>query len=451
MSRFRLSRRAVLRGAGGVAVALPWLEIMAPERAAQAKAPPAKHLVTVFTPGGTVLNNWRPASFISEDNFQLGPILAPLAPHQDRVLGFSGVDLAVWQFLAGEQNQSGLVGWLTGIAQPGAGKYSTGPSIDQVLAPTLSKGLARPSLQLAVRWGTGKSHGLPSPINIASYADDGQATPIVPLLDPQEVWQSLFGTPPPAATDDGWDKSVLDAVGERYSRLRERVGKADRERLEQHLSKVRELEKSLGKLPSCAVPARVDTSDYDPLSGLHSTDDGSFVDPITDAAIPKVGRFMTDILVMALACRITSVASLQWCDTEAKHTFPWLGLSENLSFYMNDGGYHPNECTQIFTWYAEQHAYLIDQLQQAQTANGSLLDETIVFIGSNLQNPADHTKMDMPYLLAGNGGGLRTGRWLQKDREPHNNLLVSLLNLCGDGRESFGTPEFCTGPMAGLA
>jgi hypothetical protein len=433
-----------------VAVALPWLEIMAPERAAHAKAPPAKHFVTVFTPGGTVLDAWRPASFTAEDDFKLGPILEPLAPHQKRVLGFSGVDLAVWKFLGGEQDQSGLVGWLTGIAQPGQGKYSTGPSIDQVLAPTLSKGLARDSLQLAVRWGTGKSHGLPHPINIASYANDGLATPIVPSLDPQQVWQTLFGTTPEPKGDD-WDKSILDAVAERYSRLRERVGKADRERLEQHLSKVRELEQSLATLPKCTAPPRVDTSDYDPLSGLNSDDSGSVKDPVTDAAIPKVGRFMTDMLVMALSCRITSVASLQWCDTEAKHTYPWLGLTEYLRFYMNDGGYHPQECTQIFTWYAEQHAYLIDQLQQAQTANGSLLDETIVFIGSNLQNPADHVKTDMPYLLAGNGGGLRTGRWLQKNREPHNNLLVSLFNLFGDNRQTFGTPEFCTGPMEGLS
>jgi hypothetical protein len=450
MTRFRLSRRAVLRGAGGVAIALPWLEIMAPERAAHAKASPAKHFVTVFTPGGTVLDNWRPSAFTAEDNFTLGPILAPLAPYQERVLGFSGVDLAVWQFLLGEQEQSGLVGWLTGTAQPAAGKYSTGPSIDQVLAPTLSKGLERDSLQLAVRWGTGRSHGVMSPINIANYADDGHATPIAPWLDPQEVWQTLFGTPP-QPTDDGWERSILDAVGERFSRLQARVGKADRERLEQHLNKVRELEKSLARLPTCVTPQRVDTSDYDPLSGLHTSADNSLVDPVTDAAIPKVGRFMTDMLVMALSCRITSVASLQWCDTEASHTYPWLGLAERLRFYMNDGGYHPKECTQIFTWYAEQHAYLIDQLQQAQTATGSLLDETIVFIGSNLQNPADHTKKDMPYLLAGNGGGLRTGRWLQKDRESHNNLLVALFNLFGDDRQSFGTPEFCTGPMAGLS
>jgi hypothetical protein len=59
MPRFKLSRRALLRGGGGVAIALPWLEIMAQEPA-RAAAPPAKRFLTVYTPGGSVLENWRP-------------------------------------------------------------------------------------------------------------------------------------------------------------------------------------------------------------------------------------------------------------------------------------------------------------------------------------------------------------------------------------------------------
>jgi hypothetical protein len=118
---------------------------------------------------------------------------------------------------------------------------------------------------------------------------------------------------------------------------------------------------------------------------------------------------------------------------------------------MNDGGYHPIECTTIFTWYHTQHAYLLQQ--QAQTATrdgGSLLDDTVVFFGSHLQNPATHVKSDMPFLLAGGGGGLRTNRWLRTPRASHNDLLVSILNLCGDPRTTFGDPKFCTGPLGGL-
>ena len=81
---------------------------------------------------------------------------------------------------------------------------------------------------------------------------------------------------------------------------------------------------------------------------------------------------------------------------------------------------------------------------------GSLLDETVLFFGSHIQNPATHVKTDMPFLLAGGGGGLRTNRWLQKDHASHNDLLVSMLNLCGDPRTTFGDTKYCTGPLGGL-
>jgi len=445
MPPFRLNRRAVLRGAGSVAVALPWLEIMTPEPARAAGAP-AKRFLTVFTPGGSVLENWLPTG--DENNVVLSPILKPLGPVMDRVLILEGVDMkSAW----GEQNQSGIIAWLTGTAQaPDPQPFATGPSIDQVLAPQLSKGCQLPSLQLAVRWGTGTSHGLPSPINIANYADTPTFDPIAPRLDPQKIWTDLFGAPPVTTPSGAWDKSILDAVLRRYTKLSQRLGSADRMRLEAHLAHIRELELQASQLGACTAPTRIDTSDYDPASGLNSADDGSIVDAQTDAAIPKVGNFMIDMLVMALACDLTAVGSLQWSDTEAKHTFPWLGLNHNLSYYMNDGGYQPDQLTTIFTWYVTQHAYLLQQLGQIPTASGSLLDETLIFFGSQLQQPATHQKTNMPFLLAGNGGGLRTNRCVTYDHASHNDLLVALFNLCGDSRNTFGTEMYCNGPLGGL-
>lgn len=448
MSQFRLNRRAVLRGAGSVAIALPWLEIMTPERPARAASAAAKRFVAVFTPGGTVLENWRPAG--SESSFVLGPILEPLEPLRERLLILDGVDM---KSASGEQNQSGIIAWLTGTpqGQPIENNFATGPSLDQVLAKRLSAGLGGiQSLELAVRWGTGRSRGKRSPFNIANFADTPTFDPITPRLDPVKIWQDLFGPPPTTSASRAWDKSILDAVGSRYAKLAQRLGSVDRQRLEAHLSAIRELETQLSELPSCEPPTLINTSDYNPASGLNSDDAGSIVDAKTDAAIPKVGKLMIDMLVMALACDITAVATLQWSDTEAKHTFPWLGLNQHLSYYMNDGGYHPNELTTIFTWYASQHAYLLEQLAQTPSSAGSLLDDTVLFFGSQLQHPATHAKTDMPFLLAGNGGGLRTNRWLTNDHASHNDLLVSLLNLCGDDRSTFGAPDFCTGPLGGL-
>jgi Protein of unknown function (DUF1552) len=441
----RLSRRTVLRGAGSVAIALPWLEAMEPERSARAAAAPARRFIGIYTPGGTVLDKWRPTG--TEDAFTFGPILAPLEPVKARVMVVDGIDMTC---AVGEQNQSGLIGLWTGTKQQGSPKnFASGPSIDQVLARNLSKGQRLASLPLAVRWGTGKSHGLPHPINIANFADTPTWDPVPPRLDPVAVWQELFGTLDDAGPA-AWDRSILDAVGARYAKLARRLGAADRARLEEHLERIRAMEKSLAIPAACSKPPLVDTSDYDPTSGLSSADDGSVEDVETDAAIPKVGKLMMDMLVMALACDLTSVATLMWSDTEAKHTFPWLNLPEHLHFYMNDGGYRPAELTMIFTWYAIQHAYLLQKLSEVPTPSGSLLDETVVFFGSHLQHPATHTKTDMPFLLAGGGGGLRTNRWVRKWGRSHNDLLVSLFNLFGDPRQTFGSPEYCTGPLGGL-
>ena len=181
-----------------------------------------------------------------------------------------------------------------------------------------------------------------------------------------------------------------------------------------------------------------------------SADDGSIKDTNTDAAIPKVGKFMMDMLVMSLACDMTAVASLQWTDTEAKHTFPWLTLPQHHHFYQHDGGFKPVECQQIYTWYSQQHLYLIQQMAAVDMGGHTLLDESVIFFGSELQEPPTHLKGNMPFMLAGNGGGLRTGRWLKYNSLSHNNLLVSILNLFGDMRTTFGDPKYCTGPLTNL-
>jgi hypothetical protein len=360
---------------------------------------------------------------------------------------------------AGEQHQSGIIAFLTGTTQrrntPG---FGGGPSIDQMLATRISKGKKpRASLQLAIRWATGKSFGKLHPINCLNFEDTPAHSPIPPRVDPRQVFSDLFGKPITATTspsgtpvvDDRLTrkKSILDYVGGRYATLAARLGAGDRQKLEQHLTKIREIEQDLTQTvvtpaPSakCAQPSNVDTAGYIPAGGGLET----------DALIPKVGRFMTDMLVMALACDLTAVGTLQWSDTEAKHTFPWLGLKGHHHAYQHDGGFRPDECAMFGTWYSEQHAYLIESMAAVDMGGHSLLDESVVFFGSELQAPLDHAKNDMPFLLAGGGGGLKTGRWLRYGGRSHNDLLVAILNLFGDPRPMIGAEKHNTGALTNL-
>jgi len=468
MNKFRLHRRAVLKGAGTIAIGLPWLEIMGHGRKAHAQTTtfPAKRFVTVYQPGGTVRNRYTPTG--SEAAPVLSPILSPLEPVKSKLLIIDGLDM---KSAVGEQHQAGIIAWLTGSVQAGNGtQYSKdGPSIDQVLAPRLSMGKRLASIQMAIRWATGKSHGLVSPINAANFETTvppaGSSTgyaPIAPRLDPQQIFTDLFGNLMPAGMADPnalalmRRKSILDFVNKKYTALSTRLGSVDRMKLDQHLTKIREIEMSISIPPpvvsaTCKQPVRVDTSMYNPKSGLNSANDGSIKDTSTDAQIPTVGKFMMDMLVMALACDLTGVASFQWSDTEAKHTFPWLNLSEHHHFYQHDGGFRAAECEKICNWYSQQHLYLLQQMQAVDMGGHTLLDESVVFFGNELQDPPTHVKTNMPFILAGNGGGLRTGRWLRATSgTSHNALLVALLNLFGDTRTSFGSANYQAGALSGL-
>jgi len=461
MTRFKLDRRTVIRGAGTIAIALPWLEIMGRGRRAQAQATgsvPLKRFVTVYQPGGAVRqgangDKYTPSG--SETSFTLSPVLMPLQAYQSRILFIDGLNLTCgdqskYQV---EQHQGGEVGWLTGAIQQGASNYiaKNSPSIDQVLAGKLSTGKAYGSVQLAVRWATGKSHGKLHPINAMNFDNNG---PIPPRLDPQDVFKTFFGSASSGAggasgtADQGpaIRKSVLDFVDKKYAALESKLGAEDRARLDLHLTQIRTLETNMTQImtpppmgSSCKAPAKVDTTGYNPTSGLNSADDGSILDTSSDSKIPLVGQFMMDMMTMILACDRTAVSSLQWSDSEAKHTFPWLNLSQHHHYYMHDGGFRPTECTQITTWYSTMHAYLLKAMQAVDMGGHSLLDETMIFFGTEIADPPSHAKSNMPFMLAGGDGKtLKTGRWVKAGGVPHNKLLTAILNLYGDTRTSFG-------------
>ncbi len=471
MPSFRLNRRAALRGAGSIAIALPWLEVMGTDRLAHAQAaPPANRFLAVYTPGGSVVddgppvewapdanhrNRWAPTG--TETAFTLSPILAPLEPVKSKLLVLDGLAMRSAQ---GEQHQSGIIAWLTGSLQDKSPRgYSLHPSIDQVIASRISRGKKpKASLQIAVRWATGSSGGLLTPVNCANFEDSPTWDPIPPSLDPVAIFNDLFGSLDPNQSE-GVDariqrkKSILDLVDRKYVALMNRLGAADKVKLDQHLTKIREIETNLdtGIVPglTCRAPTLIDTTGYNPTIG-------STFDQSTDEKIPVVGKFMMDMMVMAFACDITGVGTLQWTDTEAKHTFPWLGLKEHHHYYQHDGSFRPVECEKIATWYSEQHAYMLQEMDKIDMGGHTLLDESVIFYGSELSAAFSHSKANMPFMMAGRGGGLRSGRYVKlteggdANSISHNNLLVSIVNLFGDERTTYGDPEYCSGPLAGI-
>lgn len=433
-----ISRRTVLRGTAGGAIALPWLEALSPSRA-HAATPP-KRFIVMFSPNGTIPWHWPPPG--NGADLSGSPILAPLAPHAADLVIVSGLEQKGG---GGDGHQNGMGGMLTGrplnagpfagVGAPPAG-WATGPSIDQRIAEALAAPTKLRSLELGVQVGPADNWGR------MVYRAANQ--PLPPEDAPAGVYDRVFADlhtdPALLARQRARKKSILDAVGGQYGRLAARLGAGDRRRLDDHLSTVRELENRLTRDVVASNPACRDPQ----------------LAPLAGDAFPAVGALQMDLLVMALACDITRVASLQWSRAVSNTRFTWLGITEShhdLSHRPDDDAGAVDKLTRINNWYASMFAGLISRLKAVPEGNGTLFDNTLLLWCNELAKGNTHDRRGARYVLAGRAGGaLATGRLLDFEGRglPHNDLLVSLLNAMGVPDQKFGKDEWCTGPLPGL-
>jgi hypothetical protein len=315
-----------------------------------------------------------------------------------------------------------------------------GPSVDQRIADGLAVPTKLRSLELGVQVGSADNWGR------MIYRAANQ--PLPPDDDPASVYARVFSDlhtdPAVLARLRHRRQSILDGVGAQFTRTSARLGSADRQRLDAHLTAVREIETRLTtdlvvNNPSCHDPT------ISPVSAA------------ANDAFPAVGALQMDLITMALACDISRVASLQWSRSVSQTRFSWLNITEghhDLSHRSDDDLGAVDKLTRINTWYAQQFAALISRLKTTPDgAGGTLFDNTLLLWCNELAKGNTHSRLGAPYVLAGSAGGaLRTGRFLRYDGQglPHNNMLVSILNAMGVADRTFGKTDWCTGPLTGL-
>ncbi|HXT96847.1 MAG TPA: DUF1552 domain-containing protein [Polyangia bacterium] len=438
-----ISRRTILRGAGGAAIALPFLEAMQPRKKAHAATAPQRFVV-MFSANGTLPTAWTPTG--TETSFTLSPILTPLGPYQSDLVIVQGL---LQEGGGGDGHQNGIGGMLTGcplnpgpfagVGAPPAG-WPTGPSVDQRIAAAWGAPTPYRSLELGVQVGAADDYGR------MIYQAANQ--PLPPIDDPVEVYNTVFSDlhtdPTVLAQQRARHKSILDAVGGEYTRISGQLGSADKQRLDAHLQAVREIETRL-------------TADLTENNAACADPNEPSVDAQSNDSYPAVGGVMMDLLTMAFACDLTRVASLQWSRSVSQVRFTWLDIPDghhDLSHRSDSDSDAVSKLTQINTWYAQQMAALIGRLQSTPDAGGgTLFDNTMVLWTNELAKGNTHSRQDAPYVIAGNGGGpLVTGRYLSYEGQGlnHNNLLLGILNALGVPDTTFGEADWCTGPLTGL-
>jgi len=442
--RASLSRRHFLRGIGAC-LALPAFEslrpinlLAAPASAADAAAKTAPvRMAFFYVPNGTVPSAWWPEGDGGKD-FALSRTLQPLESVRHQLQVISGLDdrsAEAGPDGAGDHARAGGT-FLTGVRvkkTAGSDIYA-GASIDQVVAERIGHLTRFPSLELtcdAVR----KSGNCDSGYSCAYSYNLSWRSPTQPLSpepNPRLVFERLFGVGPPEQRAEHLKRrqaeqhSILDFVLQDAKAVQRKLDGRDRQKLDQYLSSVREIEQRIEKAER--MPAA--NPDANSPSGIPS----SFDEHIA---------LMGDMLVLAFQTDSTRVATMLFAGEGSNRTFSELGFSEghhNLTHHKNEQEMI-DKVKEIDLWYVRQLARFLEKMEQTKDADGqSLLHNSMIVYGSGNADGNRHTHSNLPILLAGSGGGgLTPGRYFKANSKPLTNLFLSMADKMGvSGLERFG-------------
>jgi hypothetical protein len=423
-----LPRRTFLRGTG-VALALPFLDAMIPAFS-DAAVTPVRRLGFVYIPMGC---NWF--QFFPKDTGQiseLSPTLSTLSPCKDQVTVISNLELKN-SYSPGNHatSNAGFLSCAKAKMTEGA-DYELATTVDQIAGKQLGKDTRLPSLELAMDSTTpiGACDGGMSCIYETSLSWSSPTTPLPAEANPRTVFERLFGDGGSAADqlaalrEDG---SLLDFVGQDIAQVQKKLGPGDRTKLGQYLDSVREIERRIQKaetqMTNSAMP-----------------------DLTRPLGAPSVyadhARLMFDLQVLAMQADITRVITFQLAREASTRTYPEIGVPEAhhpTSHHGND----PEKLAKlakINAHHASLFAYYVEKLKSTPDGEGSLLDHSMVLLGSGMGNPDVHNHVNLPIVVAGGGAGRRKSALHIKYEEPVPlaNLHLTLLERVGIHLDTFG-------------
>jgi hypothetical protein len=421
-----LSRRLFLRSAGAL-IGLPFLDAMVPALgwARPANRKPPLRLGFVYVPNGMVMANWKPAT--QGKDFAFTPILKPMEPHRERMLVVSGLMDYNANALGdgGGDHARASASFLTGAhpRESGSDIYA-GVSVDQIAARALGNETRLPSLELGLEDTriVGQCDGNYSCAYTSTISWRTPTTPLPPMPNPRHVFECLFGNDDPggdpkaAARRARYRQSILDGVVEETRRLKSSVSDADRRKIDEYLSSIREVERSIQK----AQRERPEHGpDIERPSGIPA-----------DRA--EHARLMFELLALAFQSDSTRIATLMIGRESSIRSYDHIGIPEahhQLSHHRNDPA-NLAKLTKIQTYHLGLFAQFVAKLRATSDGDGTLLDHSLILYGAGISDSNRHTHDNLPVLLVGKGNGsVKTGRHLDLGKNtPVTNLLLAMLD-----------------------
>lgn len=449
--KVNLERRHFLRGAG-VTLALPWLPSLEP-RTARALAPARKRFIPIYLPNGSSTLWWHTSGSGAGDAWQLSPLLSAFEPVKSKMLLIRQLGNFTWRrdlltmnpswtstrerndfcgvcampngafvLPAHSRDPSAMLNCVDGDGvrldrgQDVAFSALNGETVDQLIARSMPQETPLASMQLGLFDGNGALDERHSAMSRnMSWSQDG--TPLGKDTNPVDVFDRLVAAgagqdememeaAEAAARRRALDLSALDALRESTTALQTRLGQEDQQRLDQFLTGIRELEETANNVieaeANCELPM---------ISGSPS-------DPLLRA------RAMNDLLVTALQCDVTRIATYMLDNSRSDLVYSWVPRRDWENGGMEVGGtstaYHESQhhtgtspdFASITRWHIEVVADLLQKMDAVQEESGSLLDNSIVQFSSDMHH-GDHAAFDLPFALFGGAGTLRQNELVQ--------------------------------------
>jgi hypothetical protein len=417
MSSLRISRRTALRGLGAT-IALPVFESLG---VGTDQAEPPMRLLFVYAPNGKLMAD------LALD----GATLEPLAKLKDRVALLSGLCLRnADPGLDGPGDHArAMAAFLTGVRpnKTSGSDVRVGVSVDQVAAADLGKRTRFPSLEVGCEGG--KPAGTCDNGYSCAYQTNlswrTATQPMPKEIDPRRVFERLFGDPANPRTDarDRNRRSILEFVAEDTKDLAGNLSGSDRQKLDEYLTAVREVER------------RIQTSQPTAVVGNKKL--------VRPTGVPEKfqdhARLLADLVTLAFQTDQTRVVTFVLGNDGSNRSYREVGVPDG----HHDVSHHGNDpekldkVRKINRLHIAQLGYLLDKLHTGKEGTGSLLDRCLVVYGSGIRDGDKHDHDDLPILIA--GGGVRGGRTIRYPTgTPLCNLHLELLHRVGMTADRFG-------------
>lgn len=425
-----LNRRTLLRGMG-TALALPLLDAMLPAGVAMAQsgALPLTKLGCIYFPHGATMARWTPKA--EGKDFPISEILQPIEHHRQKINVITNLGHALAYGpggATGNHNRSSAT-YISGAKAEFGAQPFLGITVDQVAAKRLGQQTPLPSLELmieeaSVSCGDGLSCAYRNTI-----AWQGESSPLPMQNNPQVVFEHLFGDGANASQRDArraQSLSLLDSVGTQIKTLDKKLSAADRNRLDQYLTDIREIER---RIKQAASHITADIAVPDKPAGIPNDLDTHI-------------KLMYDLQVLAWQAEITRISTFMMACELSGAVYAKSGVRDGFHTLSHHSNNEENKArfAVLNRYHVSLFGYFLDKLEAVKEGDGTLLDNALVLYGSGMSDGNSHNHDPLPVVLAGRAGGKLEGNrhLVFPPKTPMSNLLLSMLDKLGIEQTSFG-------------